>query len=795
MSCATGSLVSEAATPEALPIRLGVRGQVAALIVLVCVAGVGTAAWLNLDQQTRSIQRGLFEQSTRTAEVLARSITAMILRDQVSSIQELSEEALRAQGAAGVAPVVYVTVTDPDGVPIFDSLADAQSRVLRPELAQVLTHNGLALERLTLEVVQDEEGQPVLDVAVPCAVEGVDGVSRNYGLVRLGTRLGALEARWKEAVGLSLVAGVVSILLGLLVGMVAAGNVVGFLSKMAGVVERIARGDLSQRIRRYRPDELGQLASAIDRMADDLQKRELLKRYISSTAWDEIEERGAQHAEDHEVTLKEVTVLFLDIRNYTSLSELYQSREIVGMLNEVFTILIGVVEDFGGVLDKFIGDALLVVFYPGEESDDAVRAVYAACRMQEELEAFNQRRRFYGRDAISIGVGINTGTVIAGSVGSAKRRDYTVIGDPVNVAARLQERSKQGRHTRVILSDSTFEQVSSLVEVEPLARADIRGRKEAIGAHEVVALKGLRAILDGLEADDPKVSQEAFRALEATGGSEALPHLIQVLGSERQAAVLKAIPILARLGRESDSVQRLLVSLVVDDEEPRVLATAIRALGNLEGFQDGQRLEPFLAHPDARVRANTIEALDGLGLVGALDMVAPLLHDENQRVKANAAVALWKHGRREVVETLISLAESGEVADRSSAVFALGELFASEAVPLDQGRSAQVLDVIIQDLGSMRKMVAALMARLSDPSPVVIEKAAHALAKARDTSALLEMARVAKSEDLGLDPGQVLGAVGRIGTPPRVARLLRRWRQLHGQETATGQIPGASSVT
>jgi class 3 adenylate cyclase len=758
------------------------------LIVLVCVSGVGTVAWLNLRQQTTTIRSGIFEQATRIGEVLARSTTPMLIREQVSSIRELAEEAQRSQGSAPVAPVVYVTVMDRNGRTLFDSHQSGKTPVLSPEVAKVLSDNALVSERLRLEVVPTVSGAPVLDVAVPCAVLGVDAVSRTYGVVRLGIGLKALESRWREALKASLVAGLLSIVLGLLVGFLATGSFLRFLRVMSRVVNRIAEGDLSPRIRETRRDELGELAGAIDRMAEDLQKRELLKRYISATAWDEIEERGVGDVAEEEVTLKEVTVLFLDIRNYTSFSEAYQSQEIVAMLNEVFSLLIEVVDDFGGVLDKFIGDALLVVFYPGAENDDAVRAVYAACRMQEELDNFNQKRRFYGRDAISIGVGINTGTVIAGSVGSAERKDHTVIGDPVNVAARLQERSKVGQHTKVILSETTYEQVSSLVEVEALEGDHLRGKQDAILAYEVVALNGLRAILDHLEAEDPEVRKEAFQALEATGGKQALPHLIRVLGSERKGAVLKAIPILARLGRESEQVRELLVELVSEDEDQKVLATAIRALGNLPGFGDHRKLETYLGHEDPRVRANTIEALDGLLSGDGLNVVAPLLHDPNQRVKANAAVMLWKNGRRAVVRVLVKLSQSEDARERASAVFALGELFASEAVSGVGGTSQEVLATVVEDLEQMRVMVEALEARLTDEDAVVLERSIQALGKARDTSTLLSVARLAESPRAGMETERIVSALARIGTPPRVARLLRQWRQL-------GRNSSSSSVT
>lgn len=768
----------------------GVRARFAALAVLISLGASASAVWLGWIRETARIESSIEAQTLRTGEVLAQSITAMMFREQLSSIRELAEEVHRRHGGPGTSELEalrYVLVTDAYGRQLYDSLENRSSdaeedRVLPRTTSDLLTRNGLVGTGFRFERVQDQRGRPVLDLAVPCSVLGVDGKSRTYGLVRLGVALDPLEERWRRAWVEALYASLFSLLLGLSVGLVVSGRMVRSIRSMAEAVHRIARGELSARIRETRSDELGQLARAIDRMAEDLQKRELLKRYISATAWDEIEERGVHLAEDQEVTLKEVTVLFLDIRNYTSFSEIYQSREIVNMLNEVFTILIGVVDEFGGVLDKFIGDALLVVFYPGEDNDDAVRAVYAACRMQEELRSFNQKRRFYGREAISIGVGINTGTVIAGSVGSRERKDYTVIGDPVNVAARLQEKSKRGEHTRVILSQATYDLVASLVEVSPMGEDEIRGKREAMSAYEVISVKGLQAILDGLTDEDPKVQREAFQALEATGGSEALPHLVQVLGGDQHGMILKAIPILARLGHGQDAIRSLLLSLVDPAQDPKILATAVRALGNLRRPEDAAAIRSVLSHEDARVRANAIESLDWIGEDVSLEAVAPLLHDPNQRVKANAAIALFKRGHPDVVRVLTALCKSQDASARASAVFALGELFASESRLGTHGTSEEILSQLCTDLENFKTIVETLRGRLDDEDRVVSEKVVQALVKARDTRVLEDLAQRAMAAEELEQRLSLVSALGRIGTPPRIARLIRSYRRIRSEE-------------
>ncbi len=771
---------------------LGFRARLSALVAGVAIVVACLIAWLLLERQTEALRLGLVEQSVRSSEVLAHSFTSLILRETTDVIPELAEEMLRARSSDPGAPVVYLEVVDRAGKILYTTEDDG-TPVLDPEVARILSANASGAERSETRVVASRDQGLVLDVSVPCGVDGVDGVFRGYGAVRLGVGLGPLLERRSEALRIAVTAAFGAISFGLLLGLLVTGGMVRAMDRMAEVVSRIAEGDLTPRIKSERGDELGQLAGAIDRMAEDLQKRDLLKRYISATAWEEIEEKGISYSEEQDVRMEEVTVLFLDIRNYTSLSETYESREIVSILNDVFTVLIQVVDEFGGVIDKFIGDALLVVFYPGAEADDAVRAVYAGARMQESVRDFSARREFYGREPITVGIGINTGTVIAGSVGSRDRRDFTVIGDPVNVASRLQERSKEGRHSRVVLSEATYRLVASLVEVAPLEGSTVRGRREEIQAYELVHLKDLKGILDSLEHDDPRVREEAFQALEATGGPVAIPHLVKVLGGAREGAVLKAIPILARLGSESDAVMRLLVGMIESADDHRLLATAIRSLGNLRGFRDVDLLGRFLSHPDPRVRANTIESLDGMGPEGHLDRIEELLEDPHQRVKANAAVVLWKRGRRRVVDSLVAMAGSPRPQERAAAVFAMGELFVSEAEEAEFADPGEVAARIREDSAAYRRLGDALVARLADPSPEVVAKAVAAVSRARDTGSLPRLAELATGVE-GPVSQAALAALARIGPTARVARLLRRWRQLTGRGLAAMPRVGRDPV-
>ena len=183
---------------------------------------------------------------------------------------------------------------------------------------------------------------------------------------------------------------------------------------------------------------------------------------------------------------REMTVLFSDIRGFTTLSEKGQPEDVVQTLNEYFTRMVHLVFLHKGTLDKFVGDMVMALFgAPLSDSEHADHAVEAALDMVAELERLNQKWKAEGRPELDIGIGINTGPMIAGNIGSEAIMSYTVIGDAVNLGSRLESLNKQ-YGTQIIISDATRQQLTGNYLFRPLGDVVVKGKTEAVAIFEVV---------------------------------------------------------------------------------------------------------------------------------------------------------------------------------------------------------------------------------------------------------------------------------------------------------------------
>jgi len=232
-------------------------------------------------------------------------------------------------------------------------------------------------------------------------------------------------------------------------------------------------------------DELEDLANGFNQMVDGLRERDKLRVTMGKYMTEEV----LQHVLAGEVELGgkllQITILFCDLRGFTTFAEKRSAQELVGILNEYFTDMVDCVMGEGGVVDKYIGDNIMAVFgAPVSRPDDAMRAVRAALAMRAALAKLNARFAERGIEPLRFGIGLHTGEVVAGNIGSVKRMEYTVIGDAVNVASRLESKTKE-LATDLLISDATRERLDASVDVEAIGEVTVKGRAQAVKIFKV----------------------------------------------------------------------------------------------------------------------------------------------------------------------------------------------------------------------------------------------------------------------------------------------------------------------
>jgi adenylate cyclase len=274
--------------------------------------------------------------------------------------------------------------------------------------------------------------------------------------------------------GATLFLGVIVLGVGLVATQLASRSVAEPVTAMRGALARVEKGDLEARVTVDDGSEVGLLQAGFNRMAEGLQERERIREafgtYVDRDVAEHILREGTSLAGEE----VEVTMMFIDIRDFTGFAERSSATEVVATLNRMFESIVPLIHEHGGHVDKFVGDGLLAVFgAPRRQADHADQALAAAREIDravhEELG-----------DGLEIGIGLNSGTVVAGNVGGAGRLEFSVIGDAVNVAARVEAATRQtgdvilvAENVRDLLRDGS-------VKLEARPSVPLKGKREAV---------------------------------------------------------------------------------------------------------------------------------------------------------------------------------------------------------------------------------------------------------------------------------------------------------------------------
>ncbi|TAJ98521.1 MAG: HAMP domain-containing protein [Candidatus Manganitrophaceae bacterium] len=378
--------------------------------------------------------------------------------------------------------VLYVLLTDASGKvqatvinrPLLKALLN-QEEIESAEKELIAQASGDGGKRLDasrwgslfpVEVMFEPEGHPRGRVSVGFSLQGMDREIASSRVIAAALTLGFL-------------------LLGGVAAFAVASSIIEPISVLTRGMEEVQKGNLAAEVEIPNKDEIGRLAGSFNFMIAGLRERDKIKgtfqRFVSSQVAEKV--LGAKA-----VVLtgerRRASILFSDIRGFTSMSERMAPEEVVSMLNEYFSVMVDILIAHEGILDKYIGDAMMAVFgAPTRHPDDPLRAVRTAIAMQRALVELNEERDRRGAEAIYIGIGIATGDVVAGNIGSEKQMQYSVIGDEVNLAARIQ--SKSGKE-KILICPETFKAVQGMFKTIPLEPMMLKGKSHPVQIYEII---------------------------------------------------------------------------------------------------------------------------------------------------------------------------------------------------------------------------------------------------------------------------------------------------------------------
>jgi class 3 adenylate cyclase len=453
--------------------NLNLRSKITSLVSLLVTVTVLSLTFISIQRERANFQAELAEQT----DLFIESVSIAI-RDDLYSLR-LDEILYISRAVSDNPNVTMFVVYDPDGRVLVDS------RLNGPAFSNEVDPVGATLVRLpaSSSYTDWQEEQFLMGRSIRLGNQTVGAVATGLSTLPLQTKISSITIQ-----GLTLAFIVLAIGAGLTV--LLSRQITNPLRELTDVVSRISQGDLNLRVNYKGRDEIGQLGAAFNEMAEQLQERAWLRdmfgRFVSHEVVDAIR-MGQVRLEGENRT---VSVLFCDIREFTDFSENHTPEEVVSLLNEFLPLVVHAAQRHNGMVNKFGGDSTLIIYGAlNEIEDSAHRAVLTALEIRAAVKKLNQELVQKGEHPLRVGAGINTGVALAGAIGPEERQEYTVVGNTVNLAARIDGLNRQFPEHDILISGWTYHALEAhreKFEFVPLGTVPIRGKNEPV---EIWAVK------------------------------------------------------------------------------------------------------------------------------------------------------------------------------------------------------------------------------------------------------------------------------------------------------------------
>jgi len=427
-----------------------------------------------LRQQQKTLTAEMVKRGLAIAQNVAASAKPALVSDDEPTLNLLVKDVMKD------GDVAYVAITDEKGKALAHSdVGLVGRRFERPAGLAPLGND------LLVQTYHAPGAGHLIDFSVPLTFRNV-----RVGALYLGFSQRSTAAALARARNNAILVSVAMVLLGIGGAITLAAFLSRPISQLMEGTRAIADGNFAITLHVPSGDEIGALTRSFNEMAASLREKDAIKRAFTRYVAREVVTEILKDPDKIVLTgeRRDVTVLFCDVRGFTSISERLPPEEVVAMLNAFYTLMIDTTFKHDGTLDKFLGDGVMSVFgAPIYHADHTLRAVRTALAMQAGMRELSARRVAEGKAPLTVGIGINAGEAVAGSVGTEARMEYTVVGDTVNLAARLEAVAKPGQ---ILISSAILTKLGEAVGARPLGRMRVKGKEEEIEVYDVVAVRG-----------------------------------------------------------------------------------------------------------------------------------------------------------------------------------------------------------------------------------------------------------------------------------------------------------------
>lgn len=653
-------MANEKATKPASSLSINFRQKIAAIFTLLITFIMLVSVYLVTFQVKKSSLSRAEESGRLLGKIIALSMGEDIVRGNFQGINYALKE------FSQMPRIEYCLILDNYGRIISSTDEELSGRYFSDAWSRsALYADGLSIRRAS------RNGKPVYDTSVPIIIGG-----KRHALIRVGFTLDEEYASIRSLLVYNLSLGVFLILVGIFIAYAVSSTLLTPLNAILTSIESMSHGDFSQKAFVETSDEFEQLALSFNRLSNFLETRQTTEKYITSKIWEADASLKKKHFSGKNI---EAVVLHLELSKFELFVERHSASEAVDTLNSFFEQISEIIAQSGGIIDKF-GDGFVTAIFPIIQNDNwpaFLRAAFTALAARNSLNIFNFKQAQLGLEDLHLKLGMASGTVIVGSIGTSSRSDFSVLGAPINMARKACELSTRQNDFRPV---ATIELVKMSADFLHFIYIDqpIAYQNDDNAFYTLKNFTNLSYFKERLKVSSEKGNISiisAFGLTETEDGLEFLSSIISDSGNPYRFDAIKALSPYLFAGNEK--ARQELMKLINEDSDPQIVALATSILGYACDKNLKEQFTNLFDHEDDRVRANAVEACIPLDFTNKRDLLKKMLKDEAPRVCANALLGLWQADDQETLSCLYGLLKADDSRMRASGAFAIFFLSAS----------------------------------------------------------------------------------------------------------------------